>query len=594
MLENAMKSIRWANLSIKYKMMLIYLLIVIIPILVLGFYLTYSLSNSFRKNIQDSSHSVIQLITTDFRNRMYNVADIIDSIAYNQSLNSYINTSFEDEVQSYQAYGKNIAVLFDKAAYKDKSILMKIFSKNPHLGFSGVFINTLSLTDLQITLADVENLTEKMSWDGTITVRTDDSYLVCHTPMRSFRTPRQTTAVLFTYIDLHSITSLMDTSKKSGNIVCIKDEKDRTIASTISSPISSGMVNNGKLTINGENYLALKEPLNDSRLLIRNWNILYMVPTKVVDRSITGIWLISFFLIGGCFLITYFVIHRFSKNVSHRIDHLIGGMRIFADGDMTNRIQTRHMDEIGQLTLIFNGFADKISTLISEVLLSKIRSQEAEIERQKLQSAHSQAQLLFLQGQMNPHYLFNTLESIRMNILLHGDRKSAKLIRIFAEGLREIMYNTDPMATIQRELNLVSDFIAIQKFRLGDRLNYSIACEEGLVDFSIPKFTIQPFVENAVFHGFENKTNRGHIIIDIHKENDFVSIVIRDDGIGMDKEDLAQVLSLMEYEGSSEKGLALRNIYTRLKIIYKDSFRFAMTSVKNRGTTVTILIPGGG
>lgn len=176
-------------------------------------------------------------------------------------------------------------------------------------------------------------------------------------------------------------------------------------------------------------------------------------------------------------------------------------------------------DEIGSLMGSYNKMAEKINTLIEMVYKNKIKEQEMTVARQK-------AELLALRSQINPHFLFNTLESIRMHSVLRNENDTADMIEKLAVLERQYVDWGESFISISRETELIKTYLDIQKYRFGDKLSYEIDVDNSCRDFIIPKLAVVTFVENACVHGIESKTSSGWIFVRIYRKDEFIYIEI--------------------------------------------------------------------
>lgn len=241
-------------------------------------------------------------------------------------------------------------------------------------------------------------------------------------------------------------------------------------------------------------------------------------------------------------------------------------------------------DEIGNIERNFASVAKQTSHLIHEVYEAKITS--AELLAQK-----KEAQLLALRSQINPHYLFNTLESIRMNLLLSGDRNTSNIIHLFAESFRECIEDTDKTYTLENALNSLEHYFTIQEYRMRGKIALQTKVSPDVLDCRIPKLILQPLLENAIYHGLELKEGNGQVCLSAKEENGVLWITITDDGIGMTEERLTilrQYLEQHEETPSTGECLALRNVNSRLRLLYGNSYGIEIESRLGQGTRLKI------
>ena len=248
----------------------------------------------------------------------------------------------------------------------------------------------------------------------------------------------------------------------------------------------------------------------------------------------------------------------------------------------------RGKDEIGSLMHNYNRMVYKINGLIEVVYKSIIKEQEMIVARQN-------AELLALHSQINPHFLFNALESIRMHSLLKQETETADMVENLAKLQRQYVEWEEDNAEIVKELELVSTYLEIQKYRFGDRLSYELDVDEECENYKIPKLSIVTFVENACIHGIESKMTPGWIFVRIYKKENFLYLEIEDTGNGMEEEVAEELLAKMRNANMDmlkEKGrVGIINACIRLKMMTKDEVKFDLESERGIGTIVTVKIP---
>jgi len=241
-------------------------------------------------------------------------------------------------------------------------------------------------------------------------------------------------------------------------------------------------------------------------------------------------------------------------------------------------------DEIGQLIEDFNRMILRIRELIQNVY-------EADLQKKSLELERKQAELNALQSQIDPHFLFNTLETIRMRSLIKNETETAEIIKYLSRTFRRTLSWKQDMITVMEEVEFLENFLKIQQYRFKDKITYELNIEEEAKRCRIPKMSIQPFVENASIHGIEKIKGAGVIKVDIRKEDNRLHCVIEDNGIGIPRERLAKIYEDMESESSISENIGIANVYRRLKLFYGDRFELRIESKENEGTRVILSLP---
>lgn len=236
----------------------------------------------------------------------------------------------------------------------------------------------------------------------------------------------------------------------------------------------------------------------------------------------------------------------------------------------------------------YNHMADRMNGLIQTVYKDRLREQEINIARQN-------AELLALHSQIDPHFLFNALESIRMHSILKEEYETAGMVEKLAVMERQNVDWTRDTGTVRQEMEFVEAYLQLQKYRFGERLSYRLELQKECEDILIPRLTITTFVENACVHGIESKPTPGWIFVRVYMEKKNLCIEVEDTGGGMDDAQLAQIRDRMEHASIGmlkEKGsVGIVNACLRIRMMTDSAARFSVESEKGIGTTMLIIIP---
>ena len=222
-----------------------------------------------------------------------------------------------------------------------------------------------------------------------------------------------------------------------------------------------------------------------------------------------------------------------------------------------------------------------------------------EEESEKLKMIRRRVEYTTLESQIDPHFLYNTLESIRSRALLDGNGEIASMTEILSKFFRYCISNGERLIKIREEVNHIQDYYYIQKYRFEDKIDMEIRVEkEELLDAYIPKMTLQPLVENAMVHGLEQITDNGKITMILQKMGKKIVIYVEDNGAGMTIEQLNKLNDKMRQSimnASSQKGnhsgIALTNVNARIRIVCGEEYGIHYRSAEGRGTQATLVIP---
>lgn len=282
------------------------------------------------------------------------------------------------------------------------------------------------------------------------------------------------------------------------------------------------------------------------------------------------------------------VIYVINRSIVYRIEKLnnVFGKR---EKDELVKVETiGGADEIANLMNGYNNMVDEVNRLIQIVYKDRLKEQEMSIARQK-------AELLALHSQINPHFMFNALESIRMHSLIKGELETAEMVQKLALMERQYVNWDSDMITIAQEVTSVEAYLLLQKYRFGDRLQYEISVEEACNEEVIPKLTVVTFVENACVHGMENKTSESHVFLRVYTKDNDTIIEVEDTGNGMSEDKLTEIKSKSETinldDLKSDTHVGIYNALLRLKMTMGDGYRFDIESEEGIGTLIQIAIP---
>lgn len=288
---------------------------------------------------------------------------------------------------------------------------------------------------------------------------------------------------------------------------------------------------------------------------------------------IITITLIIVFIGFALSLILYRIINVPVTKLHSRID-------LISQGDFSYDPEIEWNHELGEIGHGINSLSSNISKLMDERIQDE--KQKKDLEYQMLQS------------QINPHFIYNTLNSIRWMAITQGANGIAEMTTALSRLLRSISKGTQICIPLRDELELIKDYFTIQQYRYGRTITMSINIDdECIYDCSIVKFTLQPLIENSIFHGIEPKQMTGHIDIHAYIENDTtVSIVVADDGVGMSKDKVLEILEPKKKDSSNFfKEIGIVNVHKRLQYEFGADYGISIESTPGFGTQMTVRIP---
>ncbi|MCJ7843217.1 sensor histidine kinase [Lederbergia sp. NSJ-179] len=287
-------------------------------------------------------------------------------------------------------------------------------------------------------------------------------------------------------------------------------------------------------------------------------------------------WLIIIPFITIAIIFTY----SFMRNYSARIRQIDASIQEVQRGNLTIRIpETKKEDELATIASSFNAMLDELNEYIERVYVLNLKQNQAELKA--------------LQSQINPHFLFNTLEVIRMTAVVDGAKTSSKMIYHLSRLLRYSLESKE-MVPLQVEIENVQQYLQLVQLQHPDRLTVHLEIPKEVENTSIQKLVLQPIVENYIVHGFQKDRKDNRLEIIAKRELDHIKIMIKDNGKGIPEERLKLILEHMSNEeGENMKSIGMKNVHQRLKLKHGKGYGLKVESSENVGTKITLVIPMG-
>lgn len=335
------------------------------------------------------------------------------------------------------------------------------------------------------------------------------------------------------------------------------------------------------LSYKNEKYIYVEELIHGTK-----WSLLSLVPySSAVDRN-NQILTISFIMQILSFTAFFILLTIVISAITNPIMKLSKFIARVDMGQLNIRSDIRGHNEVGQLGKSVDKMLDRIEQMIEQITIEQTQKRKAELE--------------MLQAQINPHFMFNLLNSIRLSILIHGDEENAKLIGSLSSLLRMTINRDNEWIPLRDEIDTIQHYIRLMNFRHANQVQLVERYADGSDEINVPRFMIQPMIENAIIHGFHQYD--GLIEIEarrviVNNENNLL-IKIHDNGIGMTPERLLEMHARLEQGQESTapnksgfSGIGVTNVYQRLKLIYGEKFVMEVRSEVGVGTTITLQLP---
>lgn len=318
--------------------------------------------------------------------------------------------------------------------------------------------------------------------------------------------------------------------------------------------------------------------VTSNKIPLTDWVLISAIPNSDV-YSINSLYIFSFITnILFCSILFIFLYNLFIKRIFNPLNYLIDNMdKTNIEKNLSNNLTYDKNDEIGILVNSYNEMKCRINDLININYKNKIEQKDLELKQ--------------LQNQINPHFIYNTLESIHMMAELNDDEETSIMAEYFGSIIRYSMNRKVNTVKLRDEINIIDNYIYLQKIRFDQLFTIENLITEDVLECEIIKMIIQPLIENSIYHGLSDCSCNGKIIIQGQKIGNELLITISDNGIGIEPEMLKDLNDYINDKNNKFKGIALRNINRRLKLNYGDEYGLEIFSVLDKGTSMVLTLP---
>jgi two-component system sensor histidine kinase YesM len=570
-------------------MLLIFVGCVILPLLIQNIFY-YSTTE---KNIQNE---VMQRLTQSLSEKTSKVNGCISgtislSLRYNttEELSKFLDTNYRNSLEYFIYYQDRVkSAQLSELAVNPQINQLVLYCDNPTIVNGGLVrkitsgdFDTLDekLLDLRLdTLTPASKGQLRIALIPTQLTTSNDRSLSIIRPLNYYPKYSNYQKAIRIDINLLYISSMLRENDLFDNMVLV-DYEQRIIASA-NTYHEFGAYDIFSETKLKKGIVVLKQPLRDVPLSLYGF-----YDTNIVAKEFTKMRWETILISLGSMLLAFFFILLVAGNITKRTKLVVNLSKNIAQGNFTQISQTEiGKDEIGVLTESINQMSLQLQTLIDEEYNARLI--QAHLERETVQ-----AKLLALQSQVNPHFMFNTLESIRLKASVKNEVETAKIIMYISKMFRRLINWDDDIILLSEEIKFLEEFLYVQKYRFEDEFEYSVRVEEAAKICLLPKLIIQPVVENACVHGVESISQNRKIEISIAIKNQQLLISVSDNGIGIDELRLSELKKMFQSGEKLTHSVGLYNVYQRLYLYYEKDFTMNVQSQEGQGTDITIVIP---
>ncbi|MCR5421255.1 MAG: histidine kinase [Lachnospiraceae bacterium] len=572
------------DLTIRHKLVVLYVFCVILPLVVTDGLIFYFIKCEESNRLNYEMNNIVEAVEADIVNSVEEAVKVTRGVFINRTLNEFLDKEFSSPAEYYSERYKLLNQPFASMNLGTGELSLVMYTDNPSILSGGPF-------------CQLDTQKDKV-WYKALNNSDRDFILTSYYIGDENKTE--------TYRKRISLVRKLDYYKNLNYTKIIKADLDysgmakRLMNMNFSLPVY--VCDGKKILYSNVRRPDVMSPFrfvsgNDTILCEKsqeiygmNLRVMVLEPMEGTEINLKDYALLIFLMILSNILLPAVLMFMINKSFVSRLKTLSAAFEGGANGyDTMNEISDiRGEDEIGSLMRGYNNMVVRQKELIKTVYEERLKKQEIDIERQ-------QAQLLALHSQINPHFLFNVLESIRMHSIIKREEETADMIERLAILQRQNVDWSDDHIKIKEELKFIEAYLELQKYRFGDKLSYGISIKNGCENYYMPRLTLETFVENACVHGVENKVATTYIYIRIYEQEDRLYMEVEDTGEGMDEdvvESLNEKLRLCSLDDlKSGKHIGMINACLRLKMLTNNRASVQVESERGIGTTIFISIP---
>lgn len=576
------------------------LIIVTMCIMVTVFYMVFH-SRAFNERGKYEEENLVNM-EAYLNSYLEEVDSIAKNVNYNYYLQDYLETVIKEEDDYVDSgIGKNMrSYEMSSQAFSDTLLSRADISSIMIFGKKKMLLNRSMYTYQKVALDY-----SKLDWyakavakpqDAIITgpnrhsfFDTDDEVISLSREVQSYENGTFRGVILIN-LNMNKITEICNSfQEKQENFICIINDKGELVyeqqngrerfafdekenRQELNTALGKTKESCFRLNYRGEKYLITRTDMKTT-----GWTLVSMVPYKSVMAETMAISGVMILAVAITLIVTLLLLNRILTGVVKPLKKLEKYMVQVNPDNMDQRMEILTDDEIGHLSMKFNQMMDRIRNLKEQVI-------EEQEDKRKYE-------LQALQAQINPHFLYNTLDSI-IWMAETNDSNIVAMTEALAKLFRISLNKGNEEISLERELEHVKNYLIIQSMRYADKFTYEISAEPGVERCRTIKLILQPIVENCIYHGIKKKRGTGKITIRAYRREQNLIIEVSDDGCGMPEEICRKILSdEIESENISGSGIGVKNINERIQLRFGKKYGLSYSSEEGVGTTVTYVLP---
>ncbi|EMS69375.1 sensor histidine kinase [Ruminiclostridium cellobioparum] len=586
-----------SGIKLKNKLLISYLLLIIMPFGIFAIMSNFRVYNAIETLVSYSAKHSFEQSGLFVSYKIDKIINTIDVLLVDKKINSTISQEPDKlDIPSQMLDMQDLSRYLRSFQNQDEVFNVKLYVKDDFL-YSSEKVNFLSFQDAKNSdwYEDFVKYHKKVIWVKTTeqdyTTKPDDSEIKRVSAVSAILDKSNYLNFLgFVRIDILE-KNLSDILKKASStknsVTYIQNSKNEIISSSSEKINNNWIFDSNELENYSKNgmYYGTRDLGKEHVILAcqklpnSDWTLVSITPFSeitAVGKELQNQMLLMFLLISTAAYILAYVI---SSSITKNISLLLKNIRLLKKGDFNIEITTKSNDEIGELIENFNSMSARLKFLVDEQYRIGLEAKNAE--------------LLALQAQINPHFLYNTLDMINWSAINNNVPEISDTVQTLSRFYKLSLSKGSNIIPIRNEIEHVKMYMEIQNMRFENIFDFQVHIDEEVYQYTTIKIILQPIVENSVLHGILQKDDRsGLILITGHVSEGVITLKVQDNGIGIKPEKLKTILT-HESNTSGTHGYGVRNINERIKLFYGEQYGLEYNSVPGKGTTVIIRIPAG-
>ena len=576
-MKGIMARVREKNISIRVLFPLVFSVSVTVCIVALILFFSHWISGWISGNVRSDMEHQAESISYSVEREIYRMTDLLNETYY-QSMKGY-------DYQS-ETFGQIMNLVYQHE--KDKVSRIDLYDEEGRCiwGSSKTEVVNVTETDwFQDTITHIES-----AHFGSYCLQNSDSGVIRVIPVS--RSVELTTGgesyegVLVFYFPVQDLDAALESYGSTAKEYCyLLDGEDEILYHPYQKKLECGISEEWSYEYldSGNSYMNIRNRqgvwmLGTHKIGYTGWKLVMVSSLSSVQKENMKIYqlIFSFLCLAGILMLGVDVI--LIQKITKPVSRLHQAIQSFGVGKLDVRVDETGIGEISSLEQGFNQMAGEIQELMDRSI-----SQEQE-------KRHMERRLL--QAQISPHFLYNTLDSIIWMIQGKQYEGAGKMVSLLARFFRVALSKGKDIIPLRQEVEHATSYLSIQNIRFQDKFDFELNIDESLMEYLCPKITIQPILENAIYHGVENMFGDGEIILSIQENGEDICIEVSDNGEGMTEEQVEKILhhDIRKTSGKGS-GVGVYNVDSRIKLLYGENYGISIQSELDEGTTVKILLP---